>query len=58
MKLDAYEKNIETTLEKGEWQSIANLSKKRDELKKIATKTIAKTKRITLRITEHVKLYT
>jgi len=52
MALDKEEKEILTALENNEWKSVSNLEKKKATFKKMAKRSIAKTKRITLRVTE------
>lgn len=52
MKLDKFEREIENSLEKGEWRSIKNLSHEKKRLAKIARSTIKKNKTINIRINE------
>ena len=51
-KLNLEEKDILNSLEKGEWKSVSDFTEKKALFKKMAKQSIAKTKRITLRVTE------
>ena len=52
MELSKKEKELLSSVEKGEWKSISNLEKRKTELKKVAQNTIRKDKRINIRISE------
>lgn len=52
MKLSKEEKNILESVENENWKSVPNLEKRKEELKKIASNTIRKDKRINIRISE------
>jgi predicted DNA binding CopG/RHH family protein len=51
-KLDAYEQSISDSLDNDEWVSKGHLSDQKDIFRKIAKQSMAKTRRITLRVTE------
>ncbi len=51
-KLDSEEKNIIDSLESGEWKSVPDLETQKTMFKQMAKRSRAKTKRITLRVTE------
>ena len=52
MSLNKEEKDILESLENGEWKSVSDLREKKSLFKKAAKATSAKTRRITLRMTE------
>ena len=49
---DKDEKDLALSLEKDEWRSVGNLEDQKVRFKNMAKKSMAKTKRITLRVTE------
>ena len=50
-KLDKEEKDILESFERGEWESVPDLEKRRLELQGIAAETLRKDKRVNIRIT-------
>jgi predicted DNA binding CopG/RHH family protein len=52
MKLDKEEKELLKSYEKGEWKPIKDFEKKKSEYRQIAKNTVAKNKRINIRLTE------
>ena len=53
MKLDDNEKDLLSSTDNNEWKSVSNLSEQKSRLLQMAKRSSAKTKRITLRVTEH-----
>lgn len=53
MKLDDNEKDLLSSIDNNEWKSVSNLSEQKSRLLQMAKRSSAKTKRITLRVTEH-----
>ena len=51
-KLDKEERDILESFEKGEWKSVPNLEKRKDDIKKYARATMRKDKRVNIRISE------
>jgi len=52
MKLDKEEKELLESYEKGEWKPVKDFEKKKSEYQQIAKNTVAKNKRINIRLTE------
>ncbi len=50
-KLDKEEKNLLESFERGEWESVPDLKKRRMELQEYAGETLRKDKRVNIRIT-------
>jgi len=53
-ELDNEEKQILEEIERGEWKSVEDFSKRKKELMQIARNTLNKTKNINLRLSERV----
>lgn len=49
-QLDKEERDLLESFKKGEWESVANLDKRKDDLKEYAKATIRKDKRLNIRI--------
>ncbi len=50
--LDSEEQDILDSLERGEWKSVPDVAAQKEMFKQMARRSSAKTKRITLRVTE------
>ena len=51
-KLDKEEREILESFERGEWKSVPNIEKRKDDLKEYARATLRKDKRVNIRISE------
>ena len=52
LKLNKYEKDILKSYDNGEWKSVKNLKKRKEEIAVWAANTIKKNKRLNIRISE------
>jgi len=53
IKLDAYEKEISDSFDKGEWKSVKNLKHEKEIAKKAARNTLRKNARINIRLSSN-----
>lgn len=52
LKLDAYEQEIDRSLNAGEWKPVKNLAREKGRIRMIAKTTLDKTRNINIRLTQ------